>query len=188
MKSEVNPESQWTQNRAVSRIVTIGDPRLRRKAELIDNAKRVKPICEKLILCLRQLNGAGLSAPQVGEPLSIIVVEVRKTEMFPDRPESPLYVMINPNIVEMSNDMEYEWEGCFSVPGLMGIVPRYKTIRVQYVAQDGIEHDDIFGEYLARVVQHECDHLAGIEFLSRMESTESISTVENWRKFNRPTA
>ena len=69
-----------------------------------------------MVAKLRELNGAGLAANQVGEDVAVLVVEVRKTDVFPDRPESPLYVMINPKIVEMDDELVDEWEGCFGVP------------------------------------------------------------------------
>ena len=80
---------------------------------------------------LRELNGAGLAAPQIGASVKVIVVEVRKTDVFPHRPASPLLQMINPVIVEQSDATETGWEGCFSVPGLMGLVPRAEAITVK---------------------------------------------------------
>lgn len=186
--ARVKSDIRWVKGESIPGIVTVGDPRLKQRANRVKDINRVKPICEKMINSLRDLKGAGLAAPQIGEPLRIIVVEVRKTDMFPDRPESPLYVMINPRLKETSNEKEKGWEGCFSVPGLMGIVPRYKTIRVQYVTPDGVEHNEIFEGYIARVIQHEYDHLDGLEFLNRMESMESISTVKNWKRYNPPAA
>lgn len=186
--SEVKSDVRWVRGEALPDILTVGDPKLKQRAKPVGDIKHVRSLCERMVNRLRELNGAGLAAPQIGEPLRIIVVEVRKTDIFPDRPESLLYVMINPWIIETSNDKEDGWEGCFSVPGLMGVVPRHKTIRVQYVTPDGVEHDETFEGYLARVMQHEYDHLDGIEFLDRMESMESISTVENWKRFNPPVA
>jgi peptide deformylase len=134
-----------------------------------------------MIRKLAELKGAGLAAPQIGESLRIIVVEVQKNELFPDRPESPLYVMINPEVTYLTNDKESGWESCFSVPGLIGLVSRYKEIRVNYTSPDGSQHTDDFDDYLARVIQHECDHLEGVVYLDRMESMQTISTIDNWR-------
>lgn len=93
--------------------------------------------------------------------------------------------MINPAIVELSGTTETGWEGCFSVPGLMGLVPRAETISVQYTAADGIDVTEQYSGYVARVIQHEIDHLGGVEFVDRMTSMESLTTVTNYLEFHR---
>jgi peptide deformylase len=138
-----------------------------------------------MVALLRELKGAGLAAPQVAWPAAAVVVEVRKTAVFPDRPESPLYVMVNPSIESASDEIEEDWEGCFSVPGLMGRVPRHQSVEVAYLDENGQEHEQRFSGYVARVVQHELDHLAGKVFLDRMTSMASITTVANWLRFHR---
>ena len=129
--------------------------------------------------------GAGLAAPQIAAPVKLIVVEVRKTDVFPDRPTSPLLQMINPVVVEQSGTTEIGWEGCFSVPGLMGLVPRAETITVGYTAVDGASVTEQYSGYLARVIQHEIDHLNGVEFVDRMTTMESLTTVTNYVEFHR---
>jgi peptide deformylase len=126
------------------------------------------------------LNGAGLAAPQIGASLKVVVVEVRKTDVFPDRPTSPLLQMINPVITKLAGETEDGWEGCFSVPGIMGLVPRSATVTVEYTTADGAHVSDTYSGYLARVIQHEIDHLEGIEFVDRMTSMESLATVKNY--------
>jgi peptide deformylase len=138
-----------------------------------------------MVALLRELKGAGLAAPQVGWPAAAVVVEVRKTAVFPDRPESPLYVMVNPRIEVSSDVIEEDWEGCFSVPGLTGLVPRHQSVRVTYLDENGGQRREAFTGYVARVVQHELDHLAGTIFLDRMTSMGSITTVTNWLRFHR---
>jgi peptide deformylase len=181
--SEVKSNAQWIKGGDIPGIVTVGDPQLRQPTREVGNLDEAQPIHNKMVALLRDLNGAGLAGPQIGESLRIFVVEVRKTDIFPDRPVSPLYVVINPRILETSDDKENDWEGCFSIPGLMGMVPRSKRIRLQYTALDGTQRDDVFEGYIARVIQHEYDHLDGILFVDRMESLETLSTVENWRRF-----
>jgi peptide deformylase len=164
-------------------IVTLGAPGLRMGCIPVEDVQNVHEHCQRMIALLRELNGAGLAAPQIGLRERIIVIEVRKTELFPERPESPLYVMINPEIIEASKEHEEGWEGCFSVPGLVGLVPRSKTIKVKYITSDGIERVETFEGYLARVVQHECDHLDGFVYLDRMKSMQSLSTLSNYKLF-----
>jgi peptide deformylase len=138
-----------------------------------------------MVTLLRELKGAGLAAPQVGWPAAAVVVEVRKTAVFPDRPESPLSVMVNPSIEVSSDVIEEDWEGCFSVPGLMGRVPRHQSVQVTYLDENGGQREQRFSGYVARVVQHELDHLTGTIFLDRMTSMASITTVANWLRFHR---
>lgn len=164
-------------------LVTIGNPILRTKSKVVADIQSVLPLCNRLVELLRKIKGAGLAAPQIGSPLSVMIVEVRKTEVYPDRPESPLYVMINPAITEYSDDQENDWEGCFSIPGLMGLVPRAKSISVKYLDTEGNEHHRQFEGYVARVIQHECDHLEGKVYLEQMESMRSITTVSNFKQF-----
>ena len=130
------------------------------------------------------MDGAGLAAPQIGEAVAAVVVEVRKTDLFPDRPESPLYQMANPKVISASEHTEPGWEGCFSVPGLMGIVYRPRQIEVTYQDAEGRDERGMFEGYLARVIQHEVDHLQGIVFLDRMTSMQSLTTTENYARFH----
>lgn len=178
-------DRRWLKGEAPPGIVTVGDPVLRKHARQVDNPADVKELADMMVAKLRELNGAGLAANQVGENVAVIVIEVRKTDVFPDRPESPLYVLVNPKIADVDEELVDEWEGCFSVPGLMGKVRRPKSVRVEYSTPDGERRTDSFDGYLARVVQHELSHLEGRDFLDYMESMESITTVENWLKFHR---
>lgn len=175
----------WMSGVAGDDVVTIGDPRLKAETEAIGNAHEVADLLARMVNRLRELNGAGLAAPQVGASVKVIIVEVRKTDVFPDRPTSPLLQMINPAIVERSETTETGWEGCFSVPGLMGLVPRAESITVEYIAAEGAGVTAQYSGYVARVIQHEIDHLNGVEFVDRMTSMESLTTVTNYLEFRR---
>jgi peptide deformylase len=166
-------------------VVTIGDPRLKAETQAIGDVPAVADLLVRMVDRLRELNGAGLAAPQIGAAVKVIVVEVRKTDVFPDRPASPLLRMINPVIVEQSGTTETGWEGCFSVPGLMGLVPRAEAITIQYTSADGNDLTEHYSGYVARVIQHEIDHLDGIEFVDRMTSMQSLTTVTNYLEFHR---
>jgi len=102
---------------------------------------------------------------------------------MPGRPEAPLHVIINPEIIETSEDKEYGWESCLSVPGLVGLVPRYKSIKLAYCTLEGTQQEQLFEGYLARVMQHEYDHLEGTNYLEKVESLKDVSTTENWKKY-----
>ena len=170
----------WMSGVAGDGIVTIGDPRLKATTAAVDDVSTVAELLTRMVDGLRSLNGAGLAAPQIGVSVKVVVVEVRKTDVFPTRPECPLLQMINPLIVARSESSLVDWEGCFSVPGLMGLVPRAQTITVEYTSADGERVVDEHSGYVARVIQHEVDHLDGIEFVDRMTSMDSLTTVQNY--------
>lgn len=172
-----------TDRRELFNIITVGHPILRQKADKVSDLKAVEPICKVMADTMRASKGVGLAAPQIGKSIALIVVEVPRNELFPDRPVSPLYTMINPEIIRFSPEKEHDWESCLSIPGLKGRVPRALNVTLQYTTPDGHDHEDLFDGFLARVIQHECDHLLGIMFLERMESIAEIYTIENWRKF-----
>lgn len=175
----------WMSGIAGDDVITIGDPRLKAETHAIGNIHDAAELLVRMVDRLRELNGAGLAAPQIGASVKVIVVEVRKTDVFPDRPTSPLLQMLNPVIVEQSGTTATDWEGCFSVPGLMGLVARDETITVEYTSEDGTEARERYSGYVARVIQHEIDHLNGVEFVDRMTSMGSLTTVANYLEFHR---
>jgi peptide deformylase len=143
-----NSDRGWMSGVAGDDVVTIGDPRLKAETEAIGDVEDVADLLARMVDRLRELNGDGLAAPQIGASVKVIVVEVRKTDVFPERPTSPLLQMINPAIVEHSGTTETGWEGCFSVPGLMGLVPRAETISVQYTSADGTDITQQYSDYV----------------------------------------
>ena len=161
-------------------VVKIGTPLLRARVKPIIDFSGAQEYCDLLTSGLRELAGAGLAANQLGIDANIFVAEVRKTDMFPDREESGLHVLLNAEISEHSEETNFDWEGCFSVPGYLGQVPRYSWITVQYHDMTGMAHETKVHGYLARVFQHEIDHLAGHVYLDRMNSMLSLTTRENY--------
>lgn len=166
-------------NAAHPDLILIGDPVLRRRARPVTDLGEAPALIERLAGLLAEIRGAGLAAPQIGIPLQALVVEVRPNADFPDRPVSPLIAMVNPRITASSEDEESDWEGCFSVPGLVGIVPRATWIQVDHQDPDGTRREQRYEGYVARVIQHEIDHLHGIFFLDRMPNLLSLTTIEN---------
>jgi peptide deformylase len=163
-------------------LMHIGSPIIRAHAQRIGSIPMGKHVCQLLTRKLDELQGAGLAAPQIGLPYRIFVAEVRKTDMFPDREESPLYTMINPEFEFLSTDELIDYEGCFSVPGFVGLVPRFKKLRASWTEPDGTNKEQIFEGYIARVLQHEMDHLNGLVYLDRMPDMTTLSTRENYMK------
>jgi peptide deformylase len=119
---------------------------------------------------MKDAQGAGLAAPQVGESIQLVIFGVDKNERYPEAEEVPFTVLINPVITPLNQEKEDDWEGCLSVPGMRGVVPRYKTINYKGFDQYGNEIDRDVEGFHARVVQHECDHLFGILYPSRIEN------------------
>ncbi|HEY9678320.1 MAG TPA: peptide deformylase [Drouetiella sp.] len=171
---------------AHAELVTIGTPKLREATKRVTDIAAALPLCEKLVEMLTIINGAGLAANQIGVWQRVMCFQVRKTELHPDRPETPLYVMINPDILERSDELIDGWEGCFSVPGYMGLVPRATKLKCRWNSPDGAEHIAEFEGWAARVIQHECDHLDGKVYLDQMKSMLDLSTAGNFRHFHLP--
>ena len=175
----------WMSGAVSEDVVTIGDPRLKQPTAEVADVREVGELIKHMTSRVRDLNGAGLAAPQIGEPVKAVVVEVRRTDVFPDRPTSPLLQMINPIIVDRSDGTEQGWEGCFSVPGFMGLVGRASSITVRYLTTGGDPVEESYSGYVARVIQHEVDHLDAIEFVDRMTSMDSLTTVHNYIRHHR---
>jgi peptide deformylase len=174
----VRPVSEFFQQ-----LVHVGDPLLRREAQRVTDYDEAKQCVGVLTRAVREIVGAGLAANQLGYDLQIAVAEVRKTDLFPNRPESGLVTLVNPDIVFYGDEIENDWEGCFSVPNYLGLVPRPTKVRVDMESLEGEKITVEFEGYLARVIQHEIDHLKGTVYIDRMKSTGDFVTRENYRKY-----
>ncbi len=159
---------------AIREIVVVPDPVLRQKAKKV---AKVTPAIQKLIddmtETMRAASGVGLAAPQLGVLQRVIVVEVLKDEENPDL-QYGFYQMANPEIVQVSREIEEGSEGCLSVPGYTGDVERYAAVEVKGLARNGKPIKVRARDYLARVFQHEIDHLDGILYLDRLQSPDKL--------------
>ncbi len=155
---------------AVQSIVLMGDPRLLQRSEEVTefNTPELQQIIDDLLDTLAAKNGTGLAAPQIGVLKRIVVFGLKKHPRFPEIEPIPLTILINPHIEILTEEMDEMWEGCISIPGLRGLVPRYTKLRYQGFDQFGKPIDRIAHGYHARAVQHECDHLDGILYPVRM--------------------
>jgi peptide deformylase len=156
---------------SVREILRMGDPRLLRQAEPV--LEFGTPELETLIVdmfdTMHAANGAGLAAPQIGVNLQLVIFGFKQNARYPDAPPVPETILINPKIHPMSAVMEEGWEGCLSVPGMRGVVPRWAAIHYEGFDQYGNPISRHAEGFHARVVQHECDHLAGILYPMRIE-------------------
>lgn len=148
---------------AIREILKMGDPRLLKVAKPVDAFDT--PALHELIADLQDTmaaaQGAGLAAPQIGVDLAVVIFGFGRSQRYPDAPPVPETVLINPLITPLSDEEEAGWEGCLSVPGLRGVVPRFARIRYTGFDQYGQRIDREAEGFHARVVQHECDHLIG---------------------------
>ena len=155
---------------AVKPVLRMGDPRLWQVAKPVINLD--SPGLQELLTdmrdTMRAMKGAGLAAPQIGVSLRVVIFGVQQNSRYPDAESVPDTVLINPVITPLGDAMEDGWEGCLSVPGMRGLVPRHGHIRYQGRDEFGGDIDRIVQGFHARVVQHECDHLDGILYPMRI--------------------
>ena len=157
---------------AIREILRMGNPILLKVSEKVKkfDTPEIHELIKDMIETMKDAQGAGLAAPQVGESIQLVIFGVDKNERYPEAEEVPFTVLFNPVITPLTQDKEDDWEGCLSVPGMRGVVPRYKTINYKGFDQYGNEIDRDVEGFHARVVQHECDHLFGILYPSRIEN------------------
>ena len=157
---------------AIREILRMGNPILLKVSEKVKkfDTPEIHELIKDMIETMKDAQGAGLAAPQVGESIQLVIFGVDKNERYPDAEEVPFTVLINPVITPLTQEKEDDWEGCLSVPGMRGVVPRYKTINYKGFDQYGNEINRNAEGFHARVVQHECDHLSGILYPSRIEN------------------
>ncbi len=155
---------------ALREILRMGDPRLLRQAEPVAqfDTEELHALVGDLFDTMYAVDGAGLAAPQIGVNLQVVIFGFKKNVRYPDAPEVPETVLINPVLTFLSDTLEDGWEGCLSVPGLRGVVPRHTSLRYTGFDQYGHVIDRTVEGFHARVVQHECDHLLGILYPMRI--------------------
>jgi peptide deformylase len=148
---------------AVREILKMGDARLLRIARPVQrfDTPELHALIADMFDTMRAAEGAGLAAPQIGVDLAVVIFGFTKNRRYPDREPVPETVLLNPRIEALSDEEDEGWEGCLSVPGLRGVVPRFARIRYRGFDQFGTPIDREAGGFHARVVQHECDHLIG---------------------------
>jgi peptide deformylase len=148
----------------------MGHPVLREKAKPVEatGTPELRALVADMKETMAALNGAGLAAPQIGVSQRVVIFGVEKNPRYPDAESVPYTVLVNPKLVMLTRDVESDWEGCLSVPGMRGVVPRYTKLRYTGTDEEGNPIDRVAEGFHARVVQHECDHLDGILYPQRM--------------------
>ncbi len=155
---------------AIRDVLKMGDPRLLAVSAPV--TRFGTPELDQLIVDMRDtmehLSGAGLAAPQIGVNLRVVMFGVGRNPRYPDAEEVPFTVLVNPVLEPLGADQEDDWEGCLSVPGMRGLVPRYRELRYTGFDPAGKPIDRVASDFHARVVQHEVDHLDGILYPRRI--------------------
>ena len=164
----------------VRSVLRMGDPRLWQKARLVEqfNTPQLHALIIDLEETMRHLDGAGLAAPQIGVGLRVVIFGVDGNPRYPDAEQVPRTVLINPVLTPLAPTIEEGWEGCLSVPGLRGWVPRWSQLRYTGFDAFGRAIDRSVTGFHARVVQHECDHLDGILYPMRIRDFSRFGFVE----------
>jgi peptide deformylase len=164
----------------VREILKMGDTRLLRQAEPVAEfaTKELQALIEDMFDTMHAANGAGLAAPQIGLNLQLVIFGFGQNPRYPDAPSVPETVLLNPRLTPLSDAMEEGWEGCLSVPGLRGMVPRWSRLRYEGVDQYGQPIVRDVDGFHARVVQHECDHLAGVLYPMRIKDFSRFGFVD----------
>ncbi len=151
-------------------ILKMGDPRLLRVAKPVEafGTRELRELIDDMFETMHSVDGAGLAAPQVGVDLALVIFGSRQNPRYPDAPPVPETVLLNPQITPLGDAEEEGWEGCLSVPGLRGVVPRFARIRYSGFDPEGRRIEREADGFHARVVQHECDHLLGVLYPMRI--------------------
>ena len=166
-------------------IAQVGEQILRTPARQLDINEILRQDCQtfisELISTMLEAGGIGIAAPQVFDPRAIMIIASRPNSRYPNAPEMQPQVLINPSIVEASEQTVKDWEGCLSVPGLRGCIERPDWVEVTYFDQQGQQHSKRFEGFVARIFQHEYDHLIGKTWLDRVTSTRDVMAESVWK-------
>jgi len=172
---------------AILKVARLGHPVLRQPARPLSPEEILAPetqqFIDDLIETMREYDGAGLAANQVHVFKQIAVIEVQANPRYPDAPEIPLTVIINPVVTPLTDEMEDGWEGCLSVPDMRGVVPRHTAVRLEFHDREGARQVVDAKDFFARVAQHETDHLNGHVYLDRMRDLSTLSHIAEWQRY-----
>lgn len=165
-------------------IAQLGDPVLRQAAEPIQDVQApwVQTLINDLLNTLYQSKGVGIAAPQVASSHQLLVIASYPNARYPHAPTMEPIALLNPRLVSHSDTQVKDWEGCLSIPGIRGLVPRYREVEVEYCDRHGSLQRQVFTDFVARIFQHEFDHLNGQVFLDHVESVHDMMTEQEYLK------
>ena len=165
-------------------IIELGHPILRQTADPILDVQdpAIQTLIDDLLLTVKQTNGVGIAAPQVARSCQLMIVASRPNPRYPTAPEMEPTAILNPRILSHSSETVIGWEGCLSIPGIRGQVPRYQAIEIECTDRQGRPQKMEMTDFVARIFQHECDHFKGVMFLDRVETTHALVTEEEHQR------
>lgn len=165
-------------------VLQLGNPLLRQTATPVTefNSPEFLDCLSSMQSLMESGKGVGIAAPQIGICKQIVIVASRPTNRYPNAPEMPATIMCNPQIEILDHTLIKDWEGCLSVPGIRALVPRYQAIRVRFQDSEGKSQQTDLKDFPARVFQHEFDHLQGLVYLDRIDSTSEIVAESEYLK------
>ena len=165
---------------AIRKVLKMGDPMLLQVAAPVANfdSRELHELLIDMRDTMEALNGAGIAAPQIGVSQQVVIFGFKSNPRYPDAEAVPFTVLINPTLEPIGTELEDGWEGCLSVPGMRGIVPRYKQLRYAGFDEKGQRIDRTVSDFHARVVQHECDHLQGLLYPMRIKDFRTFGFVD----------
>jgi len=163
-------------------IAQLGQKVLREKAKSVENVEEIQTLIDDMLATLKDFNGVGLAAPQVYQSLRLFIVASHPNPRYLDAPKMRPTPMINPKIIDLSGKIIKDWEGCLSIPGVRARVPRYTRVKIKYTDKKGKIKTGIYEDFIAKIVQHEYDHLEGLVFLDRVESSKDIITEKEFQR------
>lgn len=166
----------------ILKVIELGNPILRSKAKVVVlseiKSKSFQNFCDNLIATCEAHFGVGIAAPQVGVSQRVFVVWSKSSKRYKTAPKMKPLVVINPKLRFLNKKQEKSWEGCLSIPGIRGLVTRYKDIEVTYTTRIGENKTEVYKDFVARIFQHEFDHINGVVFLDRANPKDLVTEVE----------
>lgn len=166
------------------KIAKLGEKVLRLKAKKVKDIKsdETQKIISTMVETLKKSNGVGLAAPQISISKQIMIISSKPNVRYPNAPIMKDLVLINPKIIKTSKKKNKDWEGCLSIPGIRAKVPRYNKIKVKYKTLENKKETIVFKDFIARIFQHEYDHLIGLAYIDRVKSNKDIISEEVYFK------
>lgn len=166
------------------KIAKLGEEVLRLKAKKVKDIKsdETQKLISDMLVCLRKSNGVGLAAPQISISKQIMIISSKPNVRYPNAPYMEELILINPKIIKTSKKKNKDWEGCLSIPGIRAKVPRYNKVKIKYKSINNEKKTAKFEGFIARIFQHEYDHLIGLAFIDSVESTKDIISEEVYFK------
>lgn len=172
---------------AILKVSQLGHPVLREPSQSVPEKQICTPdfqrFIDDMIETMREYDGVGLAAPQVHVPWRVATIEVGENPRYPDAPEVPLLVIINPEVTPAGSELEEDWEGCLSVPGLRGKTPRHAALDLRALDREGNPISLQAEHFFARVIQHEVDHLDGKVYLDRMHDFRTLTHLQEFARY-----